>query len=310
MIYDFVTATMSSKGPAPAMQTARDQQRPTHPIASLGAAARSLEILQRLQTTLDVERIIELFMAEASTLVRIDGAAYRHDAAAISFRWQREERHSCAYRLTVEGEDLGELTFFRSKRFADQELRRLEQMLTALVYPLRNGLQYRQALQSARHDPLTGLYNRTALDEHLQREMQFARRHESPLSLMIIDLDHFKSVNDEHGHLVGDRVLEHLAAALNTCVRESDLLFRYGGEEFVVLLSNTDSGSAAVVAERVLACIRETSIDLGEDSPLRLTASVGVAGLGPNDDAGTLFERADQAMYKAKSAGRNRAAVL
>jgi diguanylate cyclase (GGDEF)-like protein len=306
MIYDFVTASTSPKGQTHAMQPARDRRKTSHQMATVGATARSLEILQQLQTTLDVEQIIELFVTEVSTLVRVDGAQYSHDSAAISFRWQRQGRHSCAYRLTVEGEQLGELSFFRSKPFDEPELRRIEQLLTALVYPLRNSLRYRQALRSAQHDPLTGLYNRTALEEQIQREIQIARRHETPLSMMLIDLDHFKRINDRHGHSTGDLALNRMASALNACVRDSDLLFRYGGEEFVVLLANTDQASAESVAERVLACIRETPVELDQQGPLHLTASAGVTSLRPEDDSTTLFERADQAMYAAKSAGRDR----
>jgi diguanylate cyclase (GGDEF)-like protein len=309
MIYDFDTASTSPKGQTHAMQPARDRRNATHPMATVGATARSLEILQQLQTTLDVEQMVELFVAEVGALVRVDGAQYSHDSAAISFRWQRQARHSCAYRLTVEGEQLGELSFFRSKPFDEPELRRIEQLLTALVYPLRNSLRYRQALSSARHDPLTGLYNRTALEEQVQREIQIARRHETPLSMMVIDLDHFKRINDLHGHRAGDLALSQVARSLNACVRDSDLLFRYGGEEFVVLLANTDQASAELVAGRVLACIRETVVELDKQPSLQLTASAGVTSLRPEDDSTTLFERADQAMYAAKNAGRNRSAA-
>lgn len=310
MIYEFVTAATRPKGHTQTMQSLTDRRKPTQQLTNVGATARSLEILQRLQTSLDVEQIVELFSSEVQGLVPIDGARYSHDEAAIDCLWQREAGHSCAYRLTVEGEPLGELTFFRARRFAESELQRLEQLLTVVVYPLRNALRYRQALRSARHDPLTGLYNRTALEEQMQREIQIARRHDTPLSIIVIDLDHFKSINDSHGHPVGDRALKCLADALNTCVRESDLLFRYGGEEFVVLLANTDRTSAQSVAARALASIRETSVELGQDQSLRLTASAGLTDLLPEDDAARLFERADQAMYAAKRTGRNRAVTL
>jgi diguanylate cyclase (GGDEF)-like protein len=127
--------------------------------------------------------------------------------------------------------------------------------------------------------------------------------------MMVIDLDHFKRINDLHGHRAGDLALSQVARSLNACVRDSDLLFRYGGEEFVVLLANTDQASAELVAGRVLACIRETAVELDKQPSLQLTASAGVTSLRPEDDSTTLFERADQAMYAAKNAGRNRSAA-
>jgi diguanylate cyclase (GGDEF)-like protein len=154
-------------------------------------------------------------------------------------------------------------------------------------------------------DPLTNAYTREALNDRLSEEIGRALRHELPFSLMVVDLDHFKSINDAFGHLRGDQALMHLATCFREVLRRSDLLFRYGGDEFVVLLPNTPKGGAVVIAERLLHTIHNTPVP-GEP-PLILSLSVGVADL--SEEAQTpedLFELADSRAYQAKRSGRAR----
>jgi diguanylate cyclase (GGDEF)-like protein len=154
-------------------------------------------------------------------------------------------------------------------------------------------------------DPLTNAYTREALRDRLGEEIQRALRHSLPLCLMVVDLDYFKSINDAFGHLRGDQALLHLADSFRAVLRRSDLLFRYGGDEFVVLLPETTKAGAVLLAERLLAHIHENPVP-GEP-PLTLSLSVGIADL--SDEAQTpedLFELADSRAYQAKRAGRSR----
>jgi diguanylate cyclase (GGDEF)-like protein len=169
---------------------------------------------------------------------------------------------------------------------------------------LRNALQYADALQSAMLDPLTGVGNRIALDQAVSRETDFARRHQHDLSMLVIDLDHFKNINDQLGHAMGDEVLKSTASQIVQCVRRSDLIFRFGGEEFVVLLSKTSLIGAQRLAERMRAAIENNPCKVGAKS-VHTTVSIGVAALDVHDDEGALFRRADQALYQAKKMGRN-----
>jgi diguanylate cyclase (GGDEF)-like protein len=158
----------------------------------------------------------------------------------------------------------------------------------------------------ARRDPLTGLLNRRAIDEALADEAQRARRLASPFAVLMMDVDHFKSVNDEQGHAAGDRALQHLATLLSTQMRDIDRLGRYGGEEFLVLLPATSGEDSAVMAERLRERVASMPMSW-EDAMLRLTISVGVAPWrGDVDDVSAMLARADDALYRAKSAGRNR----
>lgn len=158
-------------------------------------------------------------------------------------------------------------------------------------------------------DPVTGLRNRRYAAEFLSLEVLRAVRYHTPLAVLLLDLDHFKRVNDTHGHRVGDSVLQVVADTLRATLRATDVAGRYGGEEFLVVLPQTDLAGAAVLAERVRAAIEEIAIDVGGVAPLSVTVSIGVAALDERaGGAEQLVERADAALYAAKDAGRNRVA--
>jgi diguanylate cyclase (GGDEF)-like protein len=153
-------------------------------------------------------------------------------------------------------------------------------------------------------DPLTGAANRRHLDALMQDEMERAMRYDRPLSLIMVDVDHFKSVNDRWGHTVGDGVLQTLSRRLAALVRNVDCLARFGGEEFCCLLPETPLAAAGILAERFRDVIAATPFDLEPES-IQVTISLGVAQLASGDDAQALISRADQAMYQAKHSGRN-----
>jgi diguanylate cyclase len=158
-------------------------------------------------------------------------------------------------------------------------------------------------------DQLTGLRNRRFLDGLLEREWARSRRYGHHMAVLLIDVDHFKRVNDEHGHLTGDRCLQVLAGCIQGALRQmSDHAARYGGEEFFVVLPETDLPGAIVVAERIRAKVEATPI-VDHDSILKITVSIGVAHLAPDaviEGVETLVQLADTALYQSKAGGRNR----
>lgn len=159
-------------------------------------------------------------------------------------------------------------------------------------------------VRNARKDTLTGLYSRRYLDEQLPGLVKSHRRNQTALSLLIIDLDHFKAINDEYGHLVGDEVLWRVAEAVRATVRSADSAVRYGGEEFCVILPGTARPEAARVGERIRQAI--SRLDLEALKPgMKVTASVGVAAMGPDEEQFEWLQRADLALYSAKHAGRD-----
>nr|WP_269468487.1 PleD family two-component system response regulator [Devosia ureilytica] len=156
-------------------------------------------------------------------------------------------------------------------------------------------------------DELTGLYNRRYFDRHLNVMLSKAQEQDRDMALMIIDMDHFKAVNDNHGHDIGDAVLREFSARLKRNIRGVDLACRFGGEEFVVLMPDTDITQAEAVAERVRQSMAEKSFEVGAARPLSVTVSVGVSiREGQVDTPESMIKRADVALYRAKREGRNR----
>lgn len=169
----------------------------------------------------------------------------------------------------------------------------------------------REELSEARRemaiDGLTQVYNRRAFDEALEQNVTLSSLSGQTLVLLMVDIDHFKAVNDTRGHTAGDRVLRELAGRiLRLFPRRRDFVARYGGEEFAIILPDADAETAPILAERLLAAVREQSFAL--EPPLSLTCSVGYAALDGREGATDLLARADQALYRAKHQGRDRAA--
>ncbi|HSO31604.1 MAG TPA: diguanylate cyclase, partial [Labilithrix sp.] len=172
---------------------------------------------------------------------------------------------------------------------------------------LKNKLRF--ALDNAAHDALTGLFNRRYFERRLKEECAHAKRHRRPFAIVMLDLDHFKLVNDTYGHEDGDRVLRHVAEVAQAQLREDDVPCRYGGEEFVLLLRGTTGMAARVVANRLRANLAAKPIPLGpKDEPRHVTFSAGVAAADERNayNADSVMARADAALYRAKRAGRNR----
>ena len=157
----------------------------------------------------------------------------------------------------------------------------------------------------AQTDPLTDALNRRALTDRLNAELERARRYDSMVTLLMIDIDHFKRINDSHGHITGDEVLKAVAGALKNSLRNIDMVFRYGGEEFMVLLSNTSREAAAMVGERLRVAVLGLQY-LVDGRAIDLTVSIGCATLRPGESGDSLQRRADNALYVSKREGRNR----
>lgn len=191
---------------------------------------------------------------------------------------------------------------------SDREL--LMSVATSLALSLTNADAHRNLEQMAMKDGLTDLFNRRAFDQLLSQEVKAADRYRSPLCLLLGDVDHFKTVNDQFGHPVGDALLKEVATLLSESLREVDIVARYGGEEFAIILPRTDVASATVLANRIRERI-DRHIFMNEQSTIRLTLSLGVAGFSStavrSKDA--LIEAADHALYRAKTRGRNRVEI-
>ena len=162
----------------------------------------------------------------------------------------------------------------------------------------------------ANFDSLTGLYNRRAILDKLHELINLVNRYKEDFSLSMLDIDHFKKVNDHYGHLTGDEVLEEIAVLIRRNIRETDIVGRYGGEEFIIILPKTNLSSAWVVAERLRSIIEKTEMKDSAGNAFTITVSQGLVGWERDEDAASLISRADEALYKAKEKGRNRVQIL
>lgn len=212
--------------------------------------------------------------------------------------------------LPLRGEDAeaGVLLLFDEGRpFEDSERERAEWVQGHANISLRNAERYRRARDRAFVDDVTELYNARYLAQAMDREVQRSERYGSELSVLFLDLDRFKLVNDNHSHLVGTEALRELSRVLLESVRQVDTLARYGGDEFTIVLVDTRESQALEVAERIRASVASHAFESSPGQTLSLTCSIGVATYPRHGDTReTLLEAADKAMYRAKSNGRNR----
>ena len=271
--------------------------------------SRLLHLSNSLQCSLDIENILSRFSNEINQYIPHDHLGYRLCEATPQNNYEfcigKKARFKLNQHLALNSDkSLGSLILSRKSKFTNKESRELEHLSSVLIYPLRNAILYQNALYAAHKDALTGIGNRAALDEVLSREVDLAHRHDRSLGMIIIDIDHFKLINDNYGHAAGDCLLKALSSSAEETIRLSDQIFRYGGEEFIVLLPETDIGGVKRLAERIRRNIEALECNC-EGSPIKMTASLGVATLNYGEDEDEFFDRVDKALYKAKSNGRN-----
>jgi diguanylate cyclase (GGDEF)-like protein len=278
-------------------------------------SARSHAVLTVLTGT-QTGRVILLKPGAPISIGRSEGCAVRFDDASVSGRHAQVVCIAEKYHLLDEGSTNGSavngqrMEKGRAVILGDGDRVQLGSA-TLMRFSLVDDAE-REALtrmyEAAFRDALTGAYNRKHLDERLDAELAFALRHGTELSVVIFDVDHFKSVNDSHGHLAGDAILKTCANVVARQLRQEDLLARYGGEEFMIVARGIPLASAIVLGDRLRVAVASSSTTVsGVD--LRVTVSAGVASLrccGKPKDKASLISLADARLYRAKEAGRNR----
>lgn len=280
------------------------------PLQGLSGCPKSVadlyrQLSQQLQTSLEVEQLLEMFFETIKELIPVDALQYCHAETNLHCVYGKEAIHRVSYRLNHQEEHLGELMFQRSQRFDEQQLSQLEALLRCLLFPLRNALLYRSALLNALRDSLTGAGNRIAMEQTLAREIELARRYGQNFSILMLDLDHFKQINDRYGHPCGDEALKSVVRQVQSQLRSVDMLFRFGGEEFLILLSNTDAEAAHRVGNHLCESVHRMQFS-AEGNIVPITVSLGGAAYRPPETLEELLCRTDKLLYQAKHSGRNR----
>ena len=264
-----------------------------------------LRLSDLLSRNLETAKIIEAFTSEIRSDIPHTGYLFGAPYMESIVSQDVDEGFEISYRLNIQGWQLGKITFFRQYGFSTEDLSDLEDLLCALVHPLKNAMMYQTALNTAYQDPLTDLSNRTSMEKFLPREIELAKRHEQAMALLVMDLDGFKQINDNCGHDVGDQVLRNAGEVMHKAMRNTDLLYRYGGDEFVAGLPHTDINGALDVGERIRAGVEKMRLP-GSTVKGQIKMSVGVTIVKADDNLTRAFKRADKALYQAKQGGKNR----
>jgi diguanylate cyclase (GGDEF)-like protein len=257
------------------------------------------------------ERLLGSIGFDDEGTVRIfTGPPDRRDARAVelSYLYAEEEAAGAVYEalgvpLVGRNGRIGWLGVFSrdpEARFDDDDVRRLEELAERVAPAIENARRFREARQLAELDALTGLHNRRFFHETLAREVDRAQRYERRLSLVLVDVDGFKEINDRIGHLAGDAVLAEIGGRIRQVVRSADIPCRVGGDELAVIVPEIEVGQARQLVGRIQRAVSSQPIARAG----RVRVSAGVADLQPNDSPTTLFERADEALYGAKHGGK------
>ena len=205
-------------------------------------------------------------------------------------------------------DDTGILLILKEGReLSDKELEIINDSLVVLAESLQRGLEYEDLFERASSDALTGLANRRVFEERIGGMMDSAKRYNHPLTMLSLDLDRFKQINDNLGHQAGDKVLKSVADVLASAVRSTDLLVRMGGDEFLIILDNTDQNNAQILAERLVKKVDE--LDVWADEKTKLGVSIGLAQMQKEENLSMWLERTDDILYHAKAEGRARVSI-
>lgn len=257
-----------------------------------------LALLEQLQTSLDFEKILNMFAMEASKYIEFSGLIFKNRKIIRSIRGSRAGKIEKKYELKIAGEFVGVLTYTFNSPISSTNNKILNELHQYLIYPLKNAIQYHNAIQLAMQDSLTGLGNRRCFDEQLKRAMHQACRQNSEVGLILCDLDKFKNINDTFGHQEGDKVLVHFAKALRKSIRDCDSIFRFGGDEFSIIVESASKQSLAIIDNRINQAISQDNLL----THYNVSSSLGMTFMQKNDNEQSFFERTDKLLYQNKLA--------
>ncbi|MEW6994497.1 GGDEF domain-containing protein [Colwelliaceae bacterium MEBiC 14330] len=267
---------------------------------------KKLAFMTQLQTTLDIDELLNIFAAEASRYVEFSGLYFESKQLNKTLRGSRKAKKELQFDLKLANDFIGILTYGIDCPVSLANHKLLEQLHQCLLHPLKNAISYHCAMELAMQDALTGLGNRRYFDEQLKRSMHNANRQHSLVGLVLGDLNKFKSINDTYGHATGDVVLQEFAKILRHCIRDSDSLFRFGGDEFAIILENATETALAVIEQRINKALINNVIL----SKYQLGCSIGATLMNRADNGVSFFKRADDTLYRKKKQSNTHLSVV
>ena len=258
-------------------------------------------LINRLQTSMEPELLLSIFRQEVSKYLSITALTFCDKNKRCVESMSDQQGYCISQRLAVENKTIGCLKCFFVKKPTVAQAKLLKHLAKVLSYPLNNAIQYQQLKLMALTDNLTGLSNRNHFEIKYQELVTSCLKKKSSFSLLILDLDGFKYVNDQFGHQTGDLVLSDFAKLLLDCCREQDEVFRFGGDEFIILLNDARLEAVPNIAKR----IKNHMANCQFLNRFGLSCSIGSALYQKYDEHQQLFGRADEALYRAKGKGKN-----
>lgn len=260
---------------------------------------------RQLHEALDFYQLFDTFIDEFRAAVSCDSIEYNDETSQTSLINGVTGRLHCAYALKYNEQSLGCISITRDTVFKRQEIETIELMLAGLTLPLRNALRYKQAIKLVQRDTLTGLRNGSYYHDLVDLEIKRAQRYKKPFSLLMFDLDNFEDINQQYGRCAGDAVLIEVAKRIEKKARTSDIVYRNGGDDFLVFLPYTDKLKAIQAAERIKDFVLAQKCEY-QDEAISFTLSAGVVTVTSADTAGKLLDRASKSLFHAKILGKNR----
>lgn len=256
------------------------------------------DITKQICRTLDADKVFVYFKEELNKYVQISDCRLIWGEGDLS-----EYKYYAAFPLKIQDRKIGYLV---ADLVREEDREKFYILCQQFLLGLKRAVLYRQVQESAITDLLTNTFNRRYYMERFGEEMERSRKFDYAFSCLMIDIDHFKDYNDRYGHIVGDAILRELSRQIQAKIRQIDLMGRYGGEEFSIILSETDKQAAQLVAERIRQAVEENRLKI-YDEELKITVSIGISSFPRDAKTSTaLIDKADAALYRAKQGGRNK----
>ena len=259
-------------------------------------SSRKLALTEQLQTSLDLKVLLNIFAMEAAKYVDFSGLYFKQGDISVAVRGSKLGKKERLFELKLNNQYIGTLTYAINSPISIVNNKVLKELHQLIIHPINNAIKYQQALLLAMQDGLTSLGNRRYFDEQLKRAMHHANRQRSKVGLMVCDLNKFKVINDTHGHQIGDEILINFAQAISRCVRDSDSTFRFGGDEFAIIVEDASEQSLLIIESRISQALSEDSLL----AKYQVGCSLGYTFMNRADTEKSFFERADNLLYQQK----------
>lgn len=258
------------------------------------------KFLQKLLSSIDLPVLSELFYQQLQNTLQLSGIKIQFNHAEYSFGDIDKASNIKNLNYQIDNIPVAAVKYGFNRTLTTADWQILQQLHMLFSNPVKNALEHYEVKQMAMKDFLTTLGNRSSYHETIQRLLSEARRHHNQFGLLVIDMDRFKRINDNFGHVEGDKVLRACAQTIAQSLRDTDFAFRFGGDEFCCLLPQSNSAATELVAQRIKQAVADQSTILDHG----ISCSIGRANYQPEDSEQSLFARADRAMYQIKKAGR------